>query len=54
MDITERYLRELLFEAKEIKKQLEHIRDSLEKVDKIEDEVNDIKRTLERKERYGY
>ena len=49
MDNSEQYLRELLYEAKEIRRQLEYMYDYIKDLDKIKDQVQEIKRTLERK-----
>lgn len=49
MDDKERFLRDLLSEAKEIRKRLEDISIRLKELDRIEDELKDFKRTYERK-----
>jgi prefoldin subunit 5 len=49
MDNKEQYLRDLLYEAKEIRRQLESIKYSLKDMDRIKDKVDEIQRTLERK-----
>ena len=53
MSLTEQYLRDLLYEAKEIRRLLDRISSSLNSVDsdtdRIKNDVNDIKRALERR-----
>lgn len=49
MSDTDRYLSDLLSEAKDIRRLLESIKNYLREIDAIKDEVDDIKRTLERR-----
>ena len=52
MDDVGTYLRDLIREAKEVKRLLEKINDSLGKLDRIDSDINELRRTVDRKSGY--
>ncbi len=49
MDTKEQYLWDLLCEAKEVRRLLERIYDQLRKLDRIDSDIVELRRTVERK-----